>query len=99
MKDIDESNIDVEEVIRAIEFKDNNKSGSIRKINDKLKVMNGQYGYYINYNNKSNYSIRFDKNDTEQDKLNYIDELTEEKCYKIIEYQKSYKAKKKFNKK
>tara|TARA_Y100000768_G_scaffold388034_1_gene381603 strand:+ start:2852 stop:5179 length:2328 start_codon:yes stop_codon:yes gene_type:complete len=99
MKDIDESNIDVEEIIKAIEFKDNNKSGSIRKINDKLKVMNGQYGYYINYNNKSNYSIRFDKNDTEQDKLNYIDELTEEKCYKIIEYQKSYKAKKKFNKK
>ena len=43
--------------------------------------------------------LKYDKNDTEQDKLNYIDELTEEKCYKIIEYQKSYKAKKKSYKK
>ena len=35
--------------------------------------MNGQYGPYIRYNNKSNHKIVLDKSMTEEEKIKYLE--------------------------
>ena len=64
-----------------------------KKINDKIVIQSGPYGYYIRYNNKTNYSIKFNNDFDEQDKINYIEKLKICDCNKIIEIAKSNKGK------
>ena len=65
-----------------------------KKINDKIMVQSGPYGYYIRYNNKTNYSIKFSNDFSEEEKKDYIENLTVSDCNKIIEMAKTNKGKK-----
>ena len=94
----DENNIDINSIITFLEIKSTTQdtSGVFKKLNDKIKIMNGPYGYYINYDNKTNYKIPMDKSLNDEDKINYLNTLNITKCNKIISEQKS---KPKFKKK
>jgi hypothetical protein len=57
--------------------------------------MNGQYGPYIRYNNKSNHKIVLDKSMTEEEKIKYLEKLTVTECNKIMSSAKDKKKPKK----
>ena len=99
-KIIDENNIDIDSIITFIDIKSTtiNKYGEFRKINSKIKIMKGQYGPYINYNNKTNYKITINKSFSEEEIENYLKNLTLKECNEIITEQKS-KPKNKYQKK
>lgn len=91
----DENNIDIDAVIECINIKNSTKSGAIKKVNDKITIMNGQYGPYIRYNNKSNHKIVLDKSMTEEEKIKYLEKLTVTECNKIMSSAKDKKKPKK----
>ena len=86
-------NINIEEVKEMIKEKSKIDKYQ-KKINDKMIVQSGPYGYYIRYNNKTNYSIKFNNDFSEEEKKDYIENLTLSDCNKIIEMAKSNKGKK-----
>tara|TARA_Y100000739_G_scaffold220119_1_gene219265 strand:+ start:113 stop:2443 length:2331 start_codon:yes stop_codon:yes gene_type:complete len=92
---LDENDINCDEIINVISQKMKSNTGLIRKINDKISIFNGPYGYYIKYNNKSNFKIIF-HSDFSQDNINeYVDKLSVKDCNIIIEKEKSKKVNKK----
>ena len=60
--------------------------------------MKGQYGPYVNYDNKTNFKITIDKAFSEEQIDDYLKNLTVKECNDIISEQKS-KPKKKYIKK
>jgi len=96
----DETNIDIDSLTTFIDIKSDTqtKYGEFKKINTKIKIMKGQYGPYINYDNKSNYKITIDKSFSEEEVDNYLNKLNVKDCNEIITEQKS-KPKKKYVKK
>ncbi len=96
----DETNIDIDSLTTFIDIKSDTqtKYGEFKKINTKIKIMKGQYGPYINYDNKSNYKITIDKSFSDEEVDNYLNKLTVKDCNEIITEQKS-KPKKKYVKK
>ena len=92
---LDENEIDCNEIINIIKEKMKSNTGVIKKINDKISVFNGPYGYYLKYNNKTNYKIQFDSNFNDEEKSDYIEKLTLKDCNIIIEKEKSKKVNKK----
>jgi len=85
--------VDVEDVKNVI--KEKNKINKFqKKINDKMTVQSGPYGYYIRYNNKTNYSIKFNTEFSEEQKRQYVENLDISECNKIIELSKTSKTKK-----
>ena len=95
----DETNIDIDSLTTFIDIKSETqtKYGEF-KVNAKIKIMKGQYGPYINYDNKTNYKITIDKTFNEEEIDNYLKNLTVKDCNEIITEQKS-KPKKKYIKK
>ena len=96
----DENNIDVDSLITFIDIKSDtqNKYGEFKKVNAKIKIMKGQYGPYINYDNKTNYKIPIDKSLTDEEIDKFLKNLTVSDCNELITEQKS-KPKKKYVKK
>ena len=96
----DENNIDVDSLITFIDIKSDtqNKYGEFKKVNAKIKIMKGQYGPYINYDNKTNYKIPIDKSLTDEEIDKFLKSLTVSDCNELITEQKS-KPKKKYVKK
>ena len=91
--DLDENNLDISNIIEFIKNKINNNSSKIlNQINDKTSILNGPYGPYIRSNNK-NYKIHFDRNFSEEEKLEYISKLTVKDCNLIIKNQKQKQKK------
>ena len=93
----DESHIDLESIIEFIKIKSSttNSNGVIKKLNDKITIMNGQYGPYIRYDNKTNYKIIIDKKMTEEEKNKYLEKLNITQCKTIISESKTKKTKSK----
>ena len=91
----DESNIILKNVIEFIEIKNSGSSsnGVIKKLNDKISVLNGQYGPYIRYDNKTNYKIPIDKKMNDEDRETYLNNLTINDCKDIISNSKNKKTK------
>ena len=91
----DESNINLKNVIEFIDIKNSNTSsnGVIKKLNDKISVLNGQYGPYIRYDNKTNYKILLDNKMSDEDKEEYLNNLTLDDCKEIISNSKNKKSK------
>ena len=89
---LDENNIKLDEIIEYIKSK-NSSSKILKQINDKISVLNGPYGPYLRTNNK-NYKIYFDRNFNEEEKIEYINNLTLKDCNLIIN-NKNKKPKKK----
>tara|TARA_B100001564_G_scaffold219971_1_gene185306 strand:+ start:37 stop:2487 length:2451 start_codon:yes stop_codon:yes gene_type:complete len=91
----DESNINLKNVIEFIDIKNSSTSsnGVIKKLNDKISVLNGQYGPYIRYDNKTNYKILLDKKMSDEDKEKYLNNLTLDDCKEIISNSKNKKSK------
>lgn len=79
---LDENNININYIIDTINNQSNNNFGLIKKINDKISIYSGQYGYYIKYN-KKNYSIKIINKNNNQI-LDYINNLDKNKCMEII---------------
>ncbi len=79
---LDENNIKLDEIIEHIKSK-NNSSKILKQINDKISVLNGPYGPYLRTNNK-NYKIYFDRSFNEEEKIQYINNLTLKDCNLII---------------
>tara|TARA_Y100000389_G_C17273740_1_gene419321 strand:- start:8 stop:829 length:822 start_codon:yes stop_codon:yes gene_type:complete len=96
----DENNIDIDSLITFIDIKNETqtKYGEFKKVNTKIKIMKGQYGPYINYDNKTNYKIPIDKSFNEEEIDNYLKNLSVSDCNELISEQKS-KPKKKYIKK
>lgn len=96
----DETNIDIDSLTTFIDIKSEtqNKYGEFKKVNAKIKIMKGQYGPYINYDNKTNFKITIDKAFSEEQIDDYLKNLTVKECNDIISEQKS-KPKKKYIKK
>ena len=92
----DESNIDLDNIIQCINEKTD--SGPIKKINDKISIMNGKYGPYIKYSTKnksSNYKIIFDKSlKTDKEKKDFLNNITLKDCENIMSLKKTKKTKK-----
>jgi topoisomerase IA-like protein len=55
--------------------------------------MNGQYGPYIRYDNKTNYKIILDKNLDDKQIQEYLEKLTIKDCNTIISESKNKKTK------
>ena len=91
----DENRIHLDSIIEFINIKmsSTTSNGVIKKLNDKITVMNGQYGPYIRYDNKTNYKIILDKNLDETQKLEYLEKLTITDCKTIISESKNKKTK------
>jgi DNA topoisomerase-1 len=91
----DESNINLKNVIEFIDIKNSNTSsnGVIKKLNDKISVLNGQYGPCIRYDNKTNYKILLDNKMSDEDKEEYLNNLTLDDCKEIISNSKNKKSK------
>ena len=68
-------------------------TGVINKINDKITIMNGQYGPYIRYDNKTNYKIILDKKLDDKQIEEYLNKLTITECKTIISETKNKKSK------
>ena len=87
----DETNIDIDSLTTFIDIKSEtqNKYGEFKKVNAKIKIMKGQYGPYINYDNKTNYKITIDKAFSEEEIDDYLKNLTVKECNDIISEQKS----------
>ena len=82
-------------MIEFIDIKNSSTSsnGVIKKLNDKISVLNGQYGPYIRYDNKTNYKILLDKKMSDEDKEKYLNNLTLDDCKEIISNSKNKKSK------
>lgn len=89
--DLNENDLDISNIIEYIKNK-NNSSKVLNQINEKTMILNGPYGPYIKSNNK-NYKIYFDRNFTEEDKMEYISKLTIKDCNLIIKNQKQKQKK------
>ena len=91
----DENRIHLDSVIEFINIKNSstNITGAIKKLNDKITVMNGQYGPYIRYDNKTNYKIILDKNLDDKQIQEYLEKLTIKDCNTIISESKNKKTK------
>ena len=88
----DEENININELVDFIEFASTSNNGLIKKLNDKMKIMNGKYGPYIQSNQK-NYKIIIDKSFNEEEKNKYLSKLTIKDCNEIISNSKTNKYK------
>lgn len=89
--DLNENDLDISNIIEYIKNK-SNSSKVLNQINEKTMILNGPYGPYIKSNNK-NYKIYFDRNFTEEDKMEYINNLTLKDCNLIIKNQKQKQKK------
>ena len=91
----DENRIHLDSIIEFINIKmsSTTNTGVIKKLNDKITVMNGQYGPYIRYDNKTNYKIILDKNLDDKQKEDYLEKLTITDCKNIISDSKNKKTK------
>jgi len=90
-KDLNNDDITLEKAIELIDVKKEVKSNVIKKIK-KYTIMKGQFGPYINYNNK-NYSIYLDKKMSEEDKDKYLEDIDEKEIKKFMEEAKTKKKK------
>jgi len=91
----DESRVNLDSVIEFINIKMSTtvNTGVINKINDKITIMNGQYGPYIRYDNKTNYKIILDKKLDDKQIEEYLNKLTITECKTIISETKNKKSK------